>query len=92
MVFSQILILLKKLELVKDTGKIAKKIRAGHRYGKNSLLDDTQLCFIQFYTRMVVWLPLTFSICLHNQLSSIHSVIVYLRVRMFEKGDSSKRQ
>ena len=34
-------------------------------------------CFTQFNTRMVAWLLLTFLICLHNQLSSIHSIIIY---------------
>ena len=43
--------------------------------------NDTQrgkLRFIQFSTRMTVWLLLTFVICLRNQLSSIiHSIIKY---------------
>ena len=36
-------------------------------------INDTQrekLCFTQFSTRTAIWLPLTFFICLHNQLSS----------------------
>ena len=28
-------------------------------------------------TRMTAWLLLTFFICLHNQLTSIHSIITY---------------
>ena len=51
-----------------------------------------KLCFTQFSTRMAPWLLLTFFVCLHNQLSSIHSIITYYRVQMFEKGDSSNRQ
>ena len=37
--------------------------------------NDTLTVFIQFSTRMAGWLLLTFLICLHNQLSSIHSII-----------------
>ena len=33
-----------------------------------------KICFTQFSTRMAAWLLLIFSICLHNQLSSLHSV------------------
>ena len=33
------------------------------------------MCFTQFSTRMATWLLLTFFKCLHNQLSSIHSII-----------------
>ena len=33
-----------------------------------------KLCFTQFSTRISAWQLLTFSICLHNQLSSIHSL------------------
>ena len=36
-----------------------------------------KLCFTQFSTRMAGWLLLTFFICLHNKLSSIHSSITY---------------
>ena len=32
-------------------------------------------CLTQFITEMAGWLLLIFSICLHNQLSSIHSII-----------------
>ena len=41
-------------------------------------LNDTQrekLCFTQFSKIMAAWLLLTFFTCLHNQLSSIHSII-----------------
>ena len=34
-------------------------------------------CFTQFNTRSAVGLLLTFFICLHNQLSSIHSITTY---------------
>ena len=40
-------------------------------------LNDTlrkKLCFTQFSTRMAAWLLLIFFICLHNQLSPIHSI------------------
>ena len=43
-------------------------------------LNDTRrenLCFAQISIRMAAWLLLTFFVCLHNQLSSIHSIIVY---------------
>ena len=43
-------------------------------------LNDThreKLCSTKFSTRMTVWLLLTFFICLHNQLSSIYSIITY---------------
>ena len=34
-----------------------------------------KLSFTQFSIRMATWLLLTFSICLYNQLSTIHSII-----------------
>ena len=37
-----------------------------------------KLCFTHFSTRMATWLLLTFYICEHNQLNSIHSIITYL--------------
>ena len=47
--------------------------------------------FMQFSRRMAQrmagWLHLNFSICLLNQLSSIHSIITYERVQMSEKCD-----
>ena len=51
-----------------------------------------KICFTQFSTRMAAWLLLNFSICLHNQLSSMNSIITYERVQMFEKCDSLNRQ
>ena len=47
---------------------------------ENYFLNDTQrekLYFSQFSTRMTTWPPLTFFICLHNQLNSLHSIITY---------------
>ena len=38
---------------------------------------------------LLTWLLLTFFKCLHNQLSSIHCIVTYWRVQMFEKCDSS---
>ena len=43
------------------------------------------MCFTQFSTSMAAWLLLTFFLCLHNQLSSIHSIITYETEQMFEK-------
>ena len=40
-----------------------------------TILTDKDWCFIQFSTGMAVWLLLIFLLCLHNQLSSIHSII-----------------
>ena len=51
--------------------KIAKETQIFH------VFNDTRrekLCFIQFSTRMAAWLLLTVFICLHNHLSSIHSI------------------
>ena len=49
-----------------------------------------KLCFIQFSTRMADWLLLTFSTCLHNQLSSfIHSIT---RIKSTDVQCSSNRQ
>ena len=46
---------------------------------KNSLLltrlTGKDWCFTQFSTGMAGWLLLIFLICLHNQLSSIYSII-----------------
>ena len=44
----------------------------------NNYLNDThreRLGFTQFSTGMAGWLLLIFLICLHNQLSSIYSII-----------------
>ena len=53
------------------------------------------LRFTQFNTTIywnATWLLLSFFMCLHNQLSSVHSIVTYQKVQMFEMGDSSKRQ
>ena len=45
---------------------------------KNDPVNDThreKLCFTQFSTRMAAWLLLIFSICLRNQVGSLHSMI-----------------
>ena len=40
-----------------------------------TILTGKDWCFTQFSTAMAGWLLLIFLICLHNQLSSIHSII-----------------
>ena len=40
-----------------------------------TMLTGKGWCFTQFITEMAGWLLLIFLICLHNQLSSIHSII-----------------
>ena len=40
-----------------------------------TILTRKDLCFIQFSTGKACWLLLIFFICLHNQLSFIHSII-----------------
>ena len=40
--------------------------------------------FNQFSTRIAAWMLLTFFICLHIQLSSIHSIITRQRVQMLK--------
>ena len=49
-----------------------------------------KLCLTQFSIRMAAWL--TFFICLDNELSTIHFIITYERVQMFEKCNLSNRQ
>ena len=44
--------------------------------GKNCVFLNS----VQEFTEMEAWLFLTFSICLLNQLSSIHSIVMYERV------------
>ena len=56
--------------------------------GKNCVFLNS----VQEFTEMEAWLFLTFSICLLNQLSSIHSIVMYERVQMFEIGYSSNRK
>ena len=49
-------------------------------YEKFNSLNDThreKLCFTQISTRMAAWLFPTFFICLHNQLGSVHSFMMY---------------
>ena len=41
--------------------------------GKNCVFLNS----VQEFTEMEAWLFLTFSICLLNQLSSIHSIVMY---------------
>ena len=51
-------------------------------------LNDTQrenLCFTQLSTRIAAWLLLTFFTSLHNQLSSIHSIIIFNEYRCLKK-------
>ena len=48
----------------------------------------TLLNSVQKLIEIQGWLLLTFSICLHNQLSSFNSIIV----QMSEKRDSSNRR
>ena len=40
--------------------------------------------FNQFSTRIAAWMLMTFFICLHIQLSSIHSIITRQRVQMLK--------
>ena len=46
-----------------------------------------KLCFTQCNTAMAAWLFHNFFIYLHNQLSSIHFIITYYRVQMFQNCD-----
>ena len=63
----------------------------------NSLSDTHmgKLCLLksmQKFIEIKVWLLLTFFICLHNQLSSIHPIDTYQREHMFVKGYSSNTE
>ena len=40
----------------------------------------------QEFSEIEFSLFLTFFICLHNQLSSIHSIVTRLRIQIFKKG------
>ena len=42
---------------------------------------------MQEFIEIEAWLLPTFFLCLHNQLSSVHSFVTFQRVQMFEKGD-----
>ena len=58
------------------SARIGKKVKGNN----NSAINDTykeKLCFNKFSTRMAAWQLLSFFICLHNQLSSTHSIIMY---------------
>ena len=61
-------------------------------------VNDThmeKLCLLksmQKFIEIKVWLLLTFFICLHNQLSSVHPIDTYQREDMFVKGYSSNRE
>ena len=44
-----------------------------------------KLCFTQFSTRKAPCLLLIFFICLHNQLSSIHSIMTFKEYRCLRK-------
>ena len=68
-----------------------KSFTSSHSYFKKKILSKIlygnhmeKLCFTQISTRIAAWLLLTFFKCLHNQLSSIHSITTYWRVQMFE--------
>ena len=53
-----------------------------------------KLSFIQLakeFIEIEAWLLLAFFLCLDNQLSSLHFIVTYWRVQMFEQGDSSNR-
>ena len=47
---------------------------------------------VQEFIETKAWLLLTFFICSHNQILSIHYSVTYEIVKMFGKGDSSNRQ
>ena len=71
-------------------GQASEKIKNNYKLYLTTLTEKS--FFTQFSTRTFAWLLLTFFKCLHNQLSSMHSIITYSRVQMFEKSDSSNRQ
>ena len=51
-----------------------------------TILTEKDWCFTQFRTGMAGWLILIFFICLHNQLSSIHSIIAYYEHRYLKNA------
>ena len=79
-----------RMQILKD---ICKRLLLVFQSNKKSrvgllLVNDThrkKLCITQFSTRMAAWRLLTFFICLHNQLNSIHSLITYQRYRCLKK-------
>ena len=55
-------------------------------------IHSERLCCTQFSTRIYWNRGLTaFFICWHNKLSFTHSIAMYRRLQMFEKGDSWNR-
>ena len=50
------------------------------------------MCFTQFNTKIYCNKSLATFIYFHTQLNSIHSIVTYKRVKVFEKGDSSNSQ
>ena len=55
---------------------------------ENYILLNSVQEFIEIEARLL----LTFSLCLHDQFISIHSIVTYSRKQMFEKCDSLNRQ
>ena len=53
-----------------------------------TILTGKDWCFTQFSTGMAGWLFLIFFICLHNQLSSIHSIISNFLKNVIHQIDS----
>ena len=54
-------------------------------WGKNCVLLNSVI-------KIEVWLFLTFSVWSLNQVISLHSIVTYERVQVFESSDSSNRQ
>ena len=73
-----VILLLLKVYSKKFTNCFPHKIST---LGKFLLLNDThrENCFTQYSPSMAAWLLQTFFICLHNQLTSTHSIITYLK-------------
>ena len=46
-----------------------------------TILTGTSCVLLSSVQGMAGWLPLTFFVCLHNQLSSIHTIITYWEYR-----------
>ena len=75
-----------RISVVKDLWK---------QLGTNFLVNDTHrancvlLNSIQEFINLEAWLLLTFSLCLHNLLILIYSIVA---CQMFEKCNSSNRQ
>ena len=63
-------------------------IKADDTHRANCILLNSTQELIEIETCLLLF----FFLCLHSQLISIHSIIIYSRVEMFEKCDSSKRQ